>query len=169
LIDFNKNYGTAYVCKVTNGTADVKMQHPSREITLMFSGIVISSMAVHRFWPRIASDSDNHLMVCVTDKSIKFVSFDYAIKTVTNTMLRLLSVGNLFNVFATYLRFRRVLAFITCAKTTGSSFIFTDQTERAMFWLFQSTANSMKCEPSCTCLTLHKQNVRNKTKYLSIN
>jgi len=72
-------------------------------------------------------------MVCVTDKSIKFVSFDYAIKTVTNTMLRLLSVGNLFNVFATYLRFRRVLAFITCAKTTGSSFIFTDQTERAMF------------------------------------
>ena len=35
-IDFIQNYGTAYDCKVRNGTANVKMSHPGREITLKF-------------------------------------------------------------------------------------------------------------------------------------
>jgi len=144
------------------------MSHLGREITLTFfrySDFKYGSASVltmHCIGVRELFDG-----VCYSE-SIEFVSLDYAIKTVTNTMLRFLSVGNLFNVFATYLRFRRFLAFITYAKTTGSSIIFTDQTERSMFWLFQGTANSVKCEPSCTCLTLHKQNVRNKISFYKL-
>ena len=48
-IDFIQNYGTAYDCKVRNGTANVKMSHPGREITLKFFRYSDSCMAVHQF------------------------------------------------------------------------------------------------------------------------
>jgi len=63
-----QNYVNAYVCKATNGTADVKMKHLGREI------ILLMFLKYSDFKYDIASVSDNRLVVYATDQRTDLVS-----------------------------------------------------------------------------------------------
>ena len=66
--------------------------------------------------------------------------------------------GELVNAFAAWLRLRRVLPHAKYHQET-SKIISIYQTETVKFWPIQITANSVKCEPNSTRLTVHNQNL----------